>query len=124
MRPKPSREWVMKELERLQVRVALGYLTKVKENDDTEQPLYNIKLPIPLASINLVQIQSLNAVKFPYLHDRIALNHATLFSPAIFTWINATDDNYLHTFPELTSKQIRSYRAHSESTRLGHQHAQ
>jgi len=95
--------------------------------DAPTQPLYNIKLPIPLATpetLNLLQLKSLNAVKLPYLHDRIAFYHATLFSPVISTWINATDAEYLRTFPELTSKRIRLYRPHSEATTLGHQHAQ
>ena len=94
--------------------------------DAPTQPLYNIKLPIPLTTprtMNLPQFQSLNAVKLPYLHDRTAFYHATLFSPVISTWINATDAEYLHTFPELTSKQIRLYRPHSKATTLGHQHA-
>ena len=95
--------------------------------DAPVQPLYNIKLPIPLASpqsINSQQIQVSNAVKLQYLQDRIAFYHATLFSPVFSTWIKATDANYLLTFPDLTSKQIRSYRPHSEATTLGHQHAQ
>ena len=91
------------------------------------QPLYNIKLPVPVPpsqAMNLLQLQSSNAVKLPYLHDRIAFYHATLFSPVISTWIKATDAEYLHSFPDLTSKQIRSYRPHAEATTLGHQHAQ
>jgi len=95
--------------------------------DAPTQPLYNIKLPISLTTpekLNLLKLESLNAVKLPYLHDRIAFYHATLFSPVISTWINATDAEYLRTFPELTSKQIRSYRPHYEATTLGHQHAQ
>ena len=35
-----------------------------------------------------------------------------------------TDAKYLHTIPDLTSKQILSYCPHSETTTLGHQHAQ
>ena len=84
-------------------------------------------LPVPVSpphAINSLQLQSSNAVKLPYLHNRIAFYHATLFSPLISTWINATDAEYLHSFPNLTSKQIRSYRPHSEATTLGHQHAQ
>ena len=95
--------------------------------DAPTQPLYNIKLPIsesPAHAINLLQIQSSNAIKLPYLHDRIAFYHGTLFSPVISTWIKATDAEYLHSFPALTSKQIRSYRPHSQATTLGHQHAQ
>ena len=80
--------------------------------DAPTQPLYNIKLPVPASPshlINLLQLQSSNAVKLPYLHDRIAFYHATLFSPVISTWINATYAEYLHSVlsPSLRSNNTR-----------------
>jgi len=79
-------------------------------HDAPTQPLYNIKLPIPLTTtkaMNLPQLQSLNAVKLPYLHNRIAFYHATLFSPVISTRINAMLNTYILSQNQLPNKSDR-----------------
>jgi hypothetical protein len=91
------------------------------------QPLYNVRLPLqppPPHSINLLTPASANATILPHLRDRIAFYHATLFSPVLSTWIDAINNGYLDSWPELTAKQVQQYRPHSEATTMGHMHAQ
>jgi hypothetical protein len=60
------------------------------------------------------------------LRQRIAFQHASLFSPTLDTWTKAIKAGYLASFPSFTSKQIRKHPPQLLATTCGHmdQHRQ
>jgi hypothetical protein len=52
--------------------------------------------------------------------DRVAFYHASLFSPTISTWCKAIDAGHFTTWPELTSKKVRTHLPTSIAMLKGH----
>jgi hypothetical protein len=60
----------------------------------------------------------------PTIAERIAFYHASLFSPTLSTLCKAIDADYLTTFPQFTSQQVRKYPPSTIATAKGHMNAQ
>ncbi|ACI66000.1 predicted protein [Phaeodactylum tricornutum CCAP 1055/1] len=59
-------------------------------------------------------------IPYTALADRIAFVHASLFSPALFTWCTAINSGHLTTFPDITARQVRKYPPDSPAMIKGH----
>ena len=74
--------------------------------------------------VNKRPTHSLSAIiDAPTIAERIAFYHASLFSPTLSTLCKAIDANYLTTFPNFTSKQVRKYPPSTIATAKGHMNA-
>jgi hypothetical protein len=101
-------------------------MSKPRTNTNTCNSV-SINLPITQADSSRVdplgQTLTCNAVTTTVtqtIAERVAFYHATLFSPTMSTWCKAIDAGHFTTWPELTSKQVKSHLPTSIATLKGH----